>query len=185
MLNKQHCAIIVVKVIIMNVRHFIHSREELLKQGQEIVKQTSDSKFIHRVTMVNLILGGMKSKEVSQYCGDSVRTINTWVKKVDEEGWESLMTVKQKGRPATFSDTQLEEIKQAVRNDPENYGYHVWDGPTLSDYIKATYNIEYGTRACQKLFHRLGFSLIRPQTYPSLENPDNEARDELKKNSKK
>ncbi len=185
MLNKQLCAIIAVKVKIMNVRHFIQSREKLLKQGQEIVKQTTDPKFIHRVTMVNLVLGGMKTKEVSQYCGDSVRTINTWVKKVDEEGWDSLRTGKQKGRPATFSDTQLEEIKQTIKKDPENYGYHVWDGPTLSDYLKATYNMEYGIRACQKLFHRLGFSLIRPQTYPSLEKPDNEARDAFKKNSKK
>ncbi len=171
-------------VIIMKVRHFIHSPEELLKQGQEIVKQTGEAKFIHRVTMVNLILSGMRAKELSQYSGDSVRTINTWVKKVDEKGWDSLKTVKQKGRPLVFSDKQLEEIKQAVRNAPENYGYHVWDGPTLSDYIKASYNIEYGTRACQKLLHRLGFSLIRPQTYPSLEKPDNEAREEFKKNSK-
>ncbi len=30
--------------------------------------------------------------------------------------------------------------------------------------------MEYGVRACQKLFHRLGSSLIRPHTYPSLEN---------------
>ncbi len=64
----------------MNVRHFIHSREELLKQGQEIIKQTADPKFIHRVSMVNLILGGMSTKELSQYSGDSVRTINTWKK---------------------------------------------------------------------------------------------------------
>ncbi len=168
----------------MKVRHFIHSPEELLKQGQEIVKQGSDAKYIHRVSMVNLKLGGMRSKDLSECCGDSIRTINTWVKKVDEEGWESLMTVKQTGRPATLTGTQLEEIKQALSNDPENYGYHVWDGPTLSDYIKATYNKEYGIRACQKLFHRLGFSLIRPQTYPSLETPDNEAREELKKTAK-
>ncbi len=165
----------------MNVRHLKHSPEELLKQGKEIVKQPADPKFIHRVSMVNLILGGMKTKDVSQYCGDSVRTINTWVKKVDEKGWDSLMAVKQKGRPAALSDTQLEEIKEAVSNTPENYGYHVWDGPTLSDYIKTRYNIEYGTRACQKLFHRLGFSLIRPQIYPSLEDPDNEARNAFKK----
>ncbi len=168
----------------MKVRRFIHSPEELLKQGQEIVKQTADPKFIHRVSMVNLILGGMRTKDLSQYCGDSVRTINAWVKKVDETGWDSLMTVKQKGRPATLSDTQMEEIKQAVSDNPENYGYHVWDGPALSDYIKATYNIEYGTRACQKLFHRLGFSLIRPQTYPALEAPDHEVRNEFKKTAK-
>ncbi len=123
----------------MKVRHLIHNPQELLKQGQEIVKQISDQKFIHRVTVVNLVLSGMRTKELSQYCGDSIRAINIWVKKVDEQGWESLMTVKQKGRPAALSDKQLEEIKQAVSNDPENYGYHVWDGPTLSEYIKATY----------------------------------------------
>lgn len=168
----------------MNVRHFIHSPEELLKEGQEIVKQSADAKFIHRVSMVNFILGGMRTKDLSQYCRDSVRTINTWVKKVDEEGWESLMTAKPTGRPAAFSDTQLDEIKQALNNDPENYGYHVWDGPTLSEYIKVTYNIKYGVRSCQKLFHQLGYSLIRPQTYPSLGNPDNEARNEFKKTAK-
>jgi len=168
----------------MKVRHLIHNPQELLKQGQEMVKQISDPKFIHRVTMVNLVLSGMRTKDLSQYSGDSIRAINIWVKKVDEQGWESLMTVKQKGRPAALSDKQLEEIKQAVSNAPENYGYHVWDGPTLSEYIKTTYKIEYGVRACQNLFHQLGFSLIRPQTYPSLENPDNEARDEFKKTAK-
>jgi len=80
----------------MNVRHYIHSPEELLKQGKEIVKQSTEPKFIHRVSMVNLIVGGMRTKDLSQYCGDSARTINTWVKKVDEESWESLMTVKPK-----------------------------------------------------------------------------------------
>ncbi len=168
-------------MIKMKVRRYIHNPKELLKQGEEIVKQNSDPKFVHRVTMVNLVLSGARTKDLSKYCGDSIRAINLWVKKVDEQGWESLRTVKQKGRPAVLSDMQLEEIKQAISNDPENYGYHVWDGPTLSEYIKAVYNIEYGVRACQNLFHLLGFSLIRPQTYPSLENPDNEAREEFKK----
>jgi len=72
------------------------------------------------------------------------------------------MAVKTKGRPSLFSDTQLEEIKQVVSSDPENYGYHMWDGPTLSDYIKVKYNIEYGIRACQKLFHRFALRSIRP-----------------------
>ncbi len=40
----------------MNVRHFIYSPEELLKQGKEIVKQDADNKFIHRVSVINLII---------------------------------------------------------------------------------------------------------------------------------
>ncbi len=109
----------------MTVRRFIHNPEELLKQGQEIAKQPADPKFIHRVTMVNLVLSGMKVKDLSQCCGDSVRTINLWVKKVDEKGWDSLVTKKPKGRPSVLTDTQLKEIKQAVSNKPENYGYLV------------------------------------------------------------
>ena len=67
-------------------------------------------------------------------------------------------------------------------DDPEKYGYHVWDGPTLSAYIKSKYDIDLGVRSCQKLLHKMGFSLIRPQIYPSLENQDDGARNEFKKN---
>ena len=169
----------------MRVRRFIHNPDELLKQGQEIVKQNADNKFVHRVSMVNLVLSGMTPGQLAQYCGDGERTINTWVKRVDEEGWDALVAVKQKGRPKSLTDDQINEIKKAVNDDPVNYGYNVWDGPSLSDFIKSQYNVDYGVRASQKLFHKMGFSLIRPQTYPSLEKPDDEAREDFKKNSSK
>ena len=41
--------------------------------------------------------------------------------------------------------------------------------------------IKYGVRASQILLHRMGFSLIRPQVYPSLEQPDDETREAFKK----
>ena len=93
-------------------------------------------------------------------------------------------TWRSKERP-TMTDDQINEIKKAVNDDPVNYGYNVWDGPSLSDFIKSQYNVDYGVRASQKLFHKMGFSLIRPQTYPSLEKPDDEAREDFKKNSSK
>lgn len=169
----------------MKVHRFIHDPEELLEQGQQIVKQNADNKFVHRVSMVNLVLSGMTPSVLAKYCGDGERTINTWVKRVDEEGWDALVAVKQQGRPKLLSDDQITEIKQAVNDDPENHGYHVWDGPALSDFIKSKYDVDYGVRASQKLLHKMGFSLIRPQTYPSLENPDDEAREDFKKNSSK
>lgn len=167
----------------MKVHHFNNDPKELLSQGINIVKKNADNKFVHRVSMVNLVLSGMSPSLLAQYCGDGERTINSWVKKVDECGWDSLIAVKQKGRPMLLSKEQISEIKNAVNADPENYGYHVWDGPALSDFIKNQYDVTYGVRASQKLLHKMGFSLIRPQTYPSLECPDNEAREEFKKNS--
>jgi transposase len=88
----------------------------------------------------------------------------------------------QAGRPNKLNDEQMNEIKAALKTDPAESGYNVWDGPALSDYIKTKYGIDYGVRACQILMHKMGFSLIRPQTYPSLGNPDNETREAFKKN---
>ena len=166
----------------MRTRQYINDPKELLEQGKKIVTQSEDNKFVHRVSMVNLILGGMTPEELSSYCGDSRRVLYDWVTKVDEQGWDSLRAIKQKGRTPKLSDEQISEIKAVVEDDPEKFGYHVWDGPALSQYIEKQYNVNLGVRACQKLFHKMGFSLIRPQTYPSLENPDNDAREGFKKN---
>ncbi len=76
-----------------------------------------------------------------------------------------------------------ENIKVVVTSDPNDFGYTVWDGPSLSDYIASQYDISLCVRQCQRLLHELGFSLIRPQTFPSKGNEENPLRDEFKKTS--
>lgn len=166
----------------MHVRKFKSNKEALLREGQAIVSESADNKFVHRVSLVNLMLAGISAEVLSQHCGESKRTLISWVQKVDNEGWDSLMAKKQEGRPRRLTGEQEELIREALNGDPLKYGYNVWDGPSLSDYILKTFDVVLGVRACQNLMHRLGFSLIRPQTYPSLENPDDAAREELKKN---
>lgn len=166
----------------MHVRKFKSNKEDLLKEGQAIVSESADNKFVHRVSLVNLMLAGISAELLSQHCGESKRTLISWVQKVDNEGWNSLMSKKQEGRPRRLTGEQEESIRAALNDDPVSHGYNVWDGPALSDYILKTFNVVLGVRSCQNLMHRLGFSLIRPQTYPSLENPDDTAREEFKKN---
>lgn len=165
----------------MKTHKYTNDPKTLLEQGKIIVTENADSKFIHRVSMVNLLLSGMSPKVLSGFCGYSERTLQAWLKNVDESGWETLMAVKQGGRPSRLTDEHASKLHDAVKCAPENFGYNVWDGPSLSDYIKSQFGIDYGVRACQNLLHRMGFSLIRPQTYPSLENPDDEARAGFKK----
>ena len=166
----------------MRTHKYVNDPEVLLSQGRQIVSESADNKFVHRVSMVNLMLGGFPPKELATYCGDSERTLQSWLKNVDEKGWDSLVAIKQSGRPTKLTNQQVDEIKATILAGPEAAGYDVWDGPTLSAYIKDKYNIDYGVRACQGLMHKMGLSMIRPQMYPSLENPDNEAREDFKKN---
>ena len=137
----------------------------------------------YRVTMVNLILGGISAKELAAHCGDGETTLMSWVTKVDKFGWDALRAKKQPGKPSKLSQDQIALVKAAVMSNPDNHGFKVWDGPSLSKYIKDTFDIDLGVRACQKLLHKMGFALVRPQMYPSLGNPDNEARDAFKKSN--
>ena len=162
-------------------RKFKHSKEELLEEGKKIIATDRDTKFLFRVTMVNLVLSGMTSSELSNYCGVDERTISGWVAKVDDDGFDSLRAVKQTGRPSKLSNDQKEKIKCAILKDPSIYGYSNWDGPSLSNFIQREFDVKFSVRACQKLMHELGFSLIRPQTYPSLGESDDDARDAFKK----
>ena len=169
----------------MRKHKFIHNPKDLLEKGKRIVSEKADhedKKYVYRVSMVNLMLSGLSPQEVSSCCGYSIRTLQNWLKKVDEAGWETLKTKKQPGRPGRLTNQQMEEIKTSIEEEPEKLGYTTWGGPSLSDFIKTRYDVTYGVRASQKLMRRMGFSLIRPQIYPSLENPDTEARESFKKN---
>lgn len=170
-------------VSVMNKRHFIHNPEELLKEGIEIVRTSNDKKFVQKVTLVNLMFERkITAEEISRIAGIARRTLSGWVKKVDEEGFESLKANKYTGKKPKLSEKQMEEIKIALSKPAEESGYYVWDGINLSDYIKSRYNIDLCVRQCQRLFKKLGFSRIRPQTYPSLGEPNEEERKAFKKN---
>ena len=75
-----------------------------------------------------------------------------------------------------LSETDIRRVQT------EEQGYYKWDGLTLSDYIKEKYNIDLKVRQCQRLFHELGFSRIRPQISPSKGENNEEERKAFKKN---
>lgn len=170
----------------MNNRKFKSDKAELIAEGRRIVSLPSDdAKFLHKVAIVNLMLSGADIRTLANACGKTTRTLSSWIKTVDEQGFESLRTIKRTGRPCRLSKAVKEEIKNAVDSSPEDFGYNVWDGPTLSNYIESKYGICYGVRQSQRLLHTLGFSLIRPQTFPSKGTETSPEREEFKKKSAK
>lgn len=97
----------------MTVRIFKHDRNELLKQGIEIISSTNDTKYHNRVVLVNLLLTGEISISLmSKASGLTTRTLSNWLSIVDNEGFEKLRAIKQSGRPDKLSDEQKAEIKK-------------------------------------------------------------------------
>lgn len=167
----------------MNRRKYKSNPQKLLEQGKKIMmnSDSADSKYNFRVFSVNLVLSGMSAAEVAETAGVTRSTVSNWVKTADEQGFDALKTVKPSGRRPKLNKTQREEIAAILQKKTDDYGYKVWDGPSLSDLIQKEFHIRLSIRQCQRLFHELGYSRIRPQVFPSKGYEDTEAREDFKK----
>ena len=143
----------------MNNRKYHTSPDELLAQGQEIMSSSDEARYLFRVFAVNMVLAGTPASQVGASAGFTKAAVTGWVKTVDEQGFEALRPQKRAGRPSKLTAEQLKEIDSALQDDPNDYGFKIWDGPALSAYIKEKYDIEIGVRQCQRLFHNLGSSV--------------------------
>ena len=166
----------------MPARQYKTDPAQLLAEGKIIVHSTTDAKYRHKVEMVNLVLSGLTPSYLSSCCAESKSTITRWVKLADEQGFDALKSKKPTGKPSKLAKEQMAEIRTILEeDDSRKYGYNVWDGPALSAFIKETYAIQLSVRQCQRLLHRLGFSLVRPQTFPSKGEQNKQERTEYKK----
>ncbi len=83
----------------MNNRKFKSDKAALIAEGKRIASSSDDAKFLRKVTIVNLMLAGMKAKTLAEACGETDRTLSSWIKAVEVHGFESLRAVKQPGCP--------------------------------------------------------------------------------------
>lgn len=169
----------------MNLRKYNTDPKILLEQGKAIMSSSDETKFLFRVFAVNMVLSGTPASQVGASAGYTKAAVTGWVKTVDEKGFEALRMQQRPGRPSKLSEQQLKEIDAVLQTDPKDQNLKVWDGPSLSSYIKSHYNVDIGVRQCQRLFRNLGYSHIRPQPHPSKGYEDTEERTAFKKNGPK
>lgn len=131
----------------MYSRKYKHDPEVLLAQTRALLKQSSDTRFQHKVEMVSLVFTGMTPAKLSEYSGDSRSSISGWVKIADEEGIEALReSLENTGRHPQLSEEQVNEIKTVYLRNPGQ-----WTGEKLSEYIKKNYSVHLGKRSCQNM----------------------------------
>lgn len=104
------------------------------------------------------------------------------MQRFNKEGLQGLIEIERSGRPSRLTDRQMETIGNVLRKSPKDAGLFVglWDGKTLSAYIKRKYGIEIGVRQCQRMFRILGFRLRKPR--PLIAHADPEEQLSFKKN---
>ena len=145
---------------------------------QDEIRRSEEAKYDHRLHAILLVANGMNCPQAATMLGDSERTIRYWVQQFNEEGLQGLIDIDRLGRPSRLSDRQMNQIGKTLRKSPNEVGMAggIWDGKTLSAYIKN----DMGVRQSQRLLRVLGFRLRKPR--PLIAHADPEEQRKFKKN---
>jgi transposase len=163
----------------------ISDSETMVLALQDEIRRSYEARYDHRLHAVLLVAQGVTCPEAATLLGDAPRTVQYWVRRFEEQGLAGLVDADRPGRPAKLSEQQLHHIGEALRKTPRDFGLstNLWDGKTLSAFIKKKFGIELGVRQCQRLFRQLEFRLRKPR--PLIAKADPDAQREHKKNSSK
>ncbi|MGQ9689114.1 MAG: helix-turn-helix domain-containing protein [Desulfobaccales bacterium] len=120
---------------------------------QAEIGRSPESRYDHRLHRILLVAQGLTCLEVSRLLGDSLRTVQYWVKRVQEKGLCGLEEAERPGRPRFLNDAQLQEVSAALRRSPEDFGLtaHLWNGIISSAFIQQHFQVSLGVRQCQRL----------------------------------
>lgn len=156
----------------------ISDAQTMILALQDEIRRSDEARYDHRLHGVLMVATGMSCRQTSIVLGDAPRTVENWVHRFEKKGLGGLAEAERPGRPPRLSPTQLARVEKALRQTPAEAGVKgggVWDGKTLSIYLKEQFGVDLKTRQCQRLFRDLGFRLRKPRPLIAKADPEKQA----------
>jgi len=156
------------------------------RQIDSLINSDPEGRFIFRLCSLKVFLNDPTSttESLGRLMQTSPRTIANWIKWINEEGSIDILRDQEKpGRNTTLNENEMKHLKEQIQKHPNEVGMdaNLWDGKSLSHYIKKRFGKELQVRQCQRIFNKLGFRLKRGRTMVAKGDP--EQKRALKKTS--
>jgi transposase len=146
----------------------VHDAADAILALQDEIRRQDESRYgyDHRLHGLLLVARGMPVTELSHVLGDCLRTVQSWLKRFEDDGLSGLVEGDRPGRSRRFTEAQMCSAEEALRRRPHDVELpgDRWDGKTLSAFLERRFEVELGVRQCQRLFSQLGSRLTRPRT---------------------
>ena len=140
---------------------------------QQEIGRSEESRYDHRLHGVLLVANGQSCRGVAELFGEDATTVQRWVRRFEQDGFEGLRDGERTGRPRALDERQWRQLQRDLRRSPEQHGHPqgLWDGRLLSAHLKKHYGIDLGVRQCQRMFHQMGFRLRKPRPQVAQADP--------------
>jgi len=155
----------------------ISDRENMILALQDEIRRNDTSRYDHRLHGVLLVAQGVTCPRVAELLGDAPRSVVNWVQRFESKGFVGLAEGQRSGRPCRLDHKQMDRVERALRQSPSDFGLttHLWDGATLSEFLRKELQVELKTRQCQRLFRQFGFRLRKPRPQVAKADPEVQA----------
>lgn len=144
----------------------VSNPKKIERQINSFINDDPEAKFIFRLCSLKMFLNDPEcsTEKLGKIMQTSPRAIANWVHNLNETGDIEILRDKIKpGRTPKLSQEDLLDLKERIQKHPIESGMdaNLWDGKSLSHFIKKRYGVQLHVRQCQRLFKKLGFSLKR------------------------
>ena len=155
----------------------ISDTENMIMAIQDEIRRHDTARYDHRLHGVLLVAHGLSCPQVGDRLGDSPRTVVNWVHRFESHGLAGLSEGERLGRPSRLDEEQLTRVEAALRDSPSKFALptEMWDGPTLSEFLRRELGVSLKVRQCQRLFRQLGFRLRKPRPQVAQADPQLQA----------
>jgi transposase len=151
----------------------VSDKDNMIMALQDEIRRNDASRYDHRLHGVLLVAQGLTCPQVAGLLGDSARTVVNWLQRFETQGLAGLAEGERTGRPSRLKEEQLTKVEAALRGNPSQFGLpaQMWDGPTLSEFLRRQFGVRLKVRQCQRLFRQLGFRLRKPRPQVAQADP--------------
>ncbi len=131
------------------------------KECRKVIGESEDYEFKFKAVIAMFINSKTLSKsEAAELSGKGEVEVADWARKAKEEGYQSLLVKRGPGRPRLLSDSQIQEVEEMLKENPEKHGVSYWDPETLSECIERELGVRISARYAQLLLSKLVYSKI-------------------------
>jgi transposase len=164
----------------------LNEPKKIERQIDNLISSDREGRFIYRLCSLKMFLNdpACTTESLGKLMQTSPGTIANWINWINVEGTIDILRDRDKpGRNSTLNEVEMKHLRDQIQKQPTESGLdaNLWDGKSLSHYIKKKFGKELKVRQCQRIFNKLGFRLKRGRTMVAKSNPEDKKA--LKKTS--
>ena len=125
-----------------------------------MVKGSDSQLLLHQLHCVLLVAQGRSCREVADWFGNSVRTVERWTCAFNRQGVDGLRPARAHGRPQRISSCIAQRLQFELKHPPCVCGFADtgWTGRLLQQHLVSHFRVSLSLRQSQRILKRLGAS---------------------------